>query len=212
MDRPALTTRLAFAKRAFSFAALCRLSPAMLLLLGCLLAAGCGDSKASKQQTAVAQEDPQGEFEWGVTRLKRALRLFRPSSVDGLNIIEQKVDPKFFAPSDANSQYSAQITITTKTAFLHGKRPTKKSNKKDDPSDDSSGIDDPLAEQFEDEGKLLDLPGIGPQAPVTISPRVETRSLENETVFDMVYVDGYWKLTKQPELKHEQLWFEYAFE
>jgi len=173
---------------------------------------GCNESSEPTPATStVAKQDPAAEFEWGVTRLRRALRLFRPSSSNGINITEQTVDTKLTSPDETTPNYTAAITVTTETSFLHGRRSAPTAAAKKGSAEELSALEDPIADDF-DSADLLAQSGIGAKGPSGITPRLETRNFENKTVFDMIYVSGKWQLTKQPELKHEQLWFEYAFE
>jgi len=177
----------------------------MVVVLG--FNSGCGESNTAPQP-AVIVEDPVGEFEWGMTRLERALRLFRPSAVGGLSISEREMTHELIPPNDKNSNYTALVTIVSKASFLHGKR-LKKKKETSEASKNESKIDDPLSEQ-DDYSKFIDIPGTGSR-PVD-TPKLETRSLDSTTVFELAYLEGHWKLTKQPEKKHEQIWFEYAFD
>ena len=185
----------------------------MLIVSGILFAQGCGGSTAKQQKVQVTQEDPQGEFEWGIERLERALYEFSPSRAAGLNITERKVKHELFPPTEANPAYTARVSITTETSFLHGRRSGEKDQNPAVVREEPAAIDDPLEDEADEVTEFIDLPGTGPQAPAAASTRIETRTLENETVFDMIYVEGQWKLTQQAELKkHEKLWFKYAFE
>jgi len=179
---------------------------AAILVLSIGFSCGCADQPS----VAVVQEDPAGEFEWGMTRLQRALRLFRPSGVDGLNVTERKVEYELIPPDDQNSNYTARVTIVSETSFLHGKRLLQKEEKS--AAQAALEFEDPLAEETDEYRKLIELPGTGPQAPAVAPTRIEPRSLDSKTVFELAYVQGHWKLTQTPEKKHEQLWFEYAFD
>jgi len=174
-----------------------------------VLAIGCGGTNSNQQQDGVIQEDPEGEFEWGMTRLKRALRLFRPSSSDGL-VTKRDVEYELIPPNNKNSNYAARVTVVSETSFLHGKRKIKK-EKKAETIKEEPKLDDPLANK-EDFAEYLDIPGTGSRSPIISTPPIDTRSLDSRSIFEMVYAEGKWKLTQQPKLKHEQLWFEYAFE
>ncbi len=179
------------------------------LVMAMLLAIGCGGTNSNQQQEEVTQEDPEGEFEWGMTRLKRALRLSRPGISDGL-VTKRDVEYELIPPSGKNSNYSARVTVVSATSFLHGKRKIKKKEKEETAKEEPK-LDDPLANK-EDFAEYLDIPGTGSRTPAVATAPIDTRSLDSKSVFEMVYTEGKWKLTQQPKLKHEQLWFEYAFE
>jgi len=187
------------------------LATSMLSALGLMFAVGCGGTVANPKQAAPISEAPLKEFEWGMKRLERALQLYRPGGSKGLNITDRKLDSQLFPPNDENPTYRARVTITTEIAFMHGRRKSTKEGESNEAPDESPEIDDPFAEKSDDWDQLIDSPGTGPRASAAAA-RIETRSLENETIFDMAYVEGHWRLVRQPELKHEQLWFKYAFE
>ncbi len=169
---------------------------------------GCG-SGSDKPPTNVVQEDPVGEFEWGMTRLKRALRISRPNGSDGVSISARKVVYKLNPPDDKTPHYTASITITSEASFLHAQRKVKEKEKAK--AEKESDISDPLADK-DDYTKFVDIPGAGPQAPGVAIPILESPTIENKSIFEMAYLNGHWMLTQTPEEKHEQLWFEYAFE
>jgi len=181
------------------------------LPLMALLALGCGSPTTSEQQANVVKEDPEGEFQWGIHRLERALRVFRPSSADGLNVTDRNLDHELFPPSDANATYTARVTITTEASFLHAKRQLRKGERPSSTDRKGLEIEDPLAEKSE-VTEFIDIPGTGTNIPAVAAVRIKPRTIENKTVFDLVYRKGRWKLKEQPELDHEQMWFEYAFD
>jgi len=175
-----------------------------------LCSTGCEETKTAAE-IAKDRADPEGEFEWGMERLKRALRDFSPSGADGVKVTDRKVEHKFFPPDKEHPNYRARVTITTETAFLHDKRGPKEAEA-EPKEDEEPKIDDPLNDPEDEYSKVLDGAGTGPAGGNKPAVAIEPRILESETVFELAYLDGKWKLTKQPEKKHEQLWFEYAFD
>ena len=173
-----------------------------------LLTSGCGSPAPSEQQ-AETKTDPEGEFEWGMRRLDRALRVFKPSGVNGMSVTRE-LNHKLFPPGDQNPNYTAHVTVSSKTLFLHAKRIRKANENPSANQQEKSEIEDPYAEKLT-VPDLVDIPGTGSQAPVAAPTRIEPRTIESETLFELVYSEGRWKLSNQPELEHEQLWFEYAF-
>ena len=170
------------------------------------LALGC-ESHTKQPSAAVVQEAPVKKFEWGMTLLKRVLRKSRPNGAEGLSVTGREVEYELIPPNDKNPNYTAVVTVVSKTSFLHGK-PTQK-KKRESKAAKESEILDPLAEK-DDYTKFIDIAGTGPGTkPLS---RIETRSLHSKSVFEMTYTNGRWKLNKQPEKKYEQLWFEYAFD
>ncbi|MGI9430107.1 MAG: hypothetical protein ACR2NM_15715 [Bythopirellula sp.] len=198
-------TRMATSRR-HSLMRVGYLSLATTLVLGL----GCGDSQTEPLQTTGVQADPGGEFEWAMTRLERALRLFRPNSAEGL-VTKRDLKYEWFPPTDATPNFTARVTVVSETSFLHGRR--ERVEKEEKPSEKKAAkLDDPLAPKEDGYAEFVDIPGVGPGAPSAPPTRISTRSLDEESVFEMAYVDGKWELTEQPKLKHEQLWFEYAFQ
>ncbi len=174
-----------------------------------LLASGCGES-ADSESSSVLQADPIREFEWGMTRLKRTVRISRPSGADGILVVDRKLKHKVFPPNDAQPNYTARVTIATETVLLQGRRKGKE--KKIAAPTKESTIKDPLADQFEEHRKFIDIPGSGPQASTVASPILETRSIESKSVFELEYIEKHWQLTEVPKVEYEKLWFEYAFD
>ena len=166
---------------------------------------GCDSS--AKQPSVVVKEAPIEEFEWGMTLLKRILRLSRPKGVEGINVTNREIQHELFPPSDKNPNYTAVVTVVSKTNFLPGKFAREKQETPEAAKEFT--IDDPLAEK-DDYSEYIKIAGTGPGTKPRA--RIETRSLDNKSVFEMTYLDGHWKLDKQPAKKHEQLWFEYAFD
>jgi|GEM_PF-4999960 len=187
-----------------------RLLIGLLALQGLQLLVGCEASDLDPSPATIVSESPEKEFAWGMERLNRALH-FRPSGTSGLSITDRQVSHELLAPDQQNPNYRARVIITTKTAYLHDKRqsPQKKLAKK---KENAPIIDDPLADPEDELAKVLEIPGTGPQTEGALSARIEPRSTVSETVFELVYREGKWQLTEQPEKTHEQLWFEYAFD
>ena len=181
----------------------------MLVTLGAL--AGCGNSNAKQQQDGPTS-DPVAEFEWGMKRLDHVLRVSKPNSSDGLHVLGRDLHHSWTPPSGENSSYTARVEVRTRTTFLHGKRSLKK-EEEDQKAEQKKKpeIDDPLAPKNDELAELIDIPGVGPKAPPAAAV-IEPREVEDISVFELIYVDGRWQLTKQPELEHEQLWFKYAFD
>lgn len=176
-----------------------------------LLLPGCGESSSkSPKQQAAAETDPNAEFEWGMQRLDRALRLSRPSTSDGL-FTERKMSYEVFKPSGDTDHHTAKVTITTESEFIHGKRKVDKKEASKTDQKNELNYEDPREDKSGEVQELVDFPGVGPKAPKASAPSIEPRSLENQVVFDLAYLDEQWQLQTEPEHTYEQLWFEYAF-
>ena len=189
-------------------------------------ALGCGNNPSKPSQTAKVQQDPEGEFEWAMTRLERALRLNRPTSAKGI-VTKRELEHELFPPSEVEPNYTARVTIFSKASFLHGRREVAK-KEKEQPEPEPVPLDDPIAPKDDKYVDFVEIPHTGPGAPPVAPPKIETRSLDSKTVAELTYAEGTWELTdlklftltaegaweltEQPELKHQQLWFDYAFQ
>ncbi len=172
-----------------------------------MFALGCGGSNATPEPTVAG---PVAKFKFGLERLERALR-FQPSSANGIQVTKRNLDHEIFPPDDAHANYRARVTIVMESVYLHGKRSAKEDEESEEKAKESE-IDDPLADKSVELTKLLEFPRAGPRVPAAVSPKIETRSIKNESVFELAYVEEHWQLTTKPEKKSEQLWFEYAFD
>ncbi len=144
-------------------------------------------------------------------RLERALRLSRPSTADGM-FTQRSMDYEVIAPNGTTSYYTAKVTITTETEFIHGKRKPKNNIAEKKPeSQNEAGFEDLLAEESEAAENLTEVPGTDPNAPKAFASAVEPRTMESKAEFELAYLDEKWQLQTKPEHKYEQLWFKYAF-
>ncbi len=196
-------------QRPYSFVRFFCLAAIMLPGLG--FGIGCGGSSADQSSSSVVQDDAVGDFEWGMKRLKRALRNFRPSGDGGFFVTDRNVEDELIPPNEKTPYYTARVTVTSKGSFMHAKRGPKK-EKPEAEQDEESKIEDPLAEKDDDLSKYLDIPGTGSRSSSGGAVSVGPRELDIKSVFELAYIEGHWKLTKTPEKKYQQLWFEYAFD
>lgn len=179
---------------------------------------GCDEvsnsAQPASQQSAQAGPDPVGDFEWGIERLERALRVFRPRGGDGVAVTERKVEHELFPPHDTVDHYTARIVVTSETAFIHGQRAMEEKLQSQEKQEQSLQEDvEALLDRKDDESaKMIDLKNVGPQAPDAPAADVDTRSVDNRTVFELAFLDGRWKLTNEPKFEYEKEWFKYAFE
>ncbi|MEM8946906.1 MAG: hypothetical protein AAGD11_17155 [Planctomycetota bacterium] len=181
----------------------------IVLTLATICLPGCGGTSAS-QRAEQAKNLPKKQFEWGMERLQRALRLSRPSTADGL-YTERKMTYELIEPTDDSDRFTAKVTVTTAAEFIHGRRKVGAGEDGEASSEDKPQPEDPLSDKSDELTKLLDLPGAGPQAPTAPAPIIEPRSLDSEAVFELAYLGGKWSLQTEPEHRYEKMWFEYAF-
>ena len=181
-------------------------------MLAILLISGCDKSSSSPTNEAVSapQVDPKEQFEWGIRRLERMLKRTRPSTADGL-YTERKMTYELFAPDGAQEQYSAVVTISTESEFIHGKRNIGKKDEKKSEEAAKPKFEDPNDADSRLVDEAFDIPGMGPKAPKTTAPPIETRTIETEQVFELIYRDQQWQLKSPPEEELGKRWFEYAF-
>ncbi len=164
----------------------------------------------------------EADFEWAMERLQHAIEMFQPPSNLGIRVI-RNLDYQLTPPDAAHSNYTARVTITTKTIYSPGrsispgekrkqqqeeaeKKAAERNAKRDkfalpgeEPITGSTTIDDAL-EQID-------------RRPVEIvDPSIPRQELELTEEFDLEYVDGEWKQLNRAEEEHIQLWFDYALE
>ena len=185
--------------------------PLSLLVLILILSgnSGCNKEPQTQLKTTQAKHLPVKQFEWGMERLQRALDFSKPSLADGL-YTDRKMAYELIEPTaGSDDRYTAKVTVTSTTEFIHEKRKTSDKDQKEIKNKDQAeklklGNVDPLEQ-------VLELPGAGPQVSTVPPPKVEPRSIDNQIVFDLAYMDGKWKLQTEPDHEYQKMWFKYAF-
>jgi len=182
-------------------------------LVPTLFGVGCESSRSdvdSKQLDDPIKED----FDWAMVRLRRAIETFTPSANLGLSI-KRKFSYELIPPDSTQPLYTARVVVDSKMAY----KPRRFSPATEDAlasapkAADSAFAEELLAKRENDPTGLLGDFATGPAPKATvIEPLVDAPSAEERTVYELVYRDDRWQLETEPESKHEQMWFEYAFQ
>ena len=181
---------------------------------------GCGHAP-SPQSPALILHTPETRFDWAIERLGQALEMSKPTGVEALHV-RRDMSHQLYPPDESNPSYRARITIESVSMYYAtngGKRKEKASKKKRESSKPKKDllIDDPFAH---DQERLLadapieylDLPGIGPKAPLSVKAKVETPRVATKTSYEWIYREEKWELVEPPESNQERMWFEYALQ
>ena len=164
----------------------------------------------------------EASFEWAMERLQHAIEMSEPPSSLGIRS-KRDIDSKLIPPNKENSNYTATVTITTKTVYNPGRltsprelQEKEQEHKKqqaaiekakrdvfalpgEDPITGTTTIDDQLGQVEQEEYEVP-------------NPVVPKQELELKEEFNLEYVDGVWKQLNRAEEEHIQLWFDYALE
>jgi hypothetical protein len=186
------------------------------LLLGTvLLAAGCDGPEMPVPPPRESTNPAEDDFVWIIERMEHALKMFQPPSNLGLSI-KQDLQYKVIPPSDKQTNYTAIVTITTKSSYNHGKIPSRRERNeaaKKKAAEEDVELDDPYSLPGEQTDGLdikvpsVEQPAREVPAPVIPAPRaVEKR----EFVFE--YVDNHWELKTKDLEQPEKMWFDYALQ
>ena len=188
------------------------------LTVAVMFSLGCEKSRPAAPSTSVSRDSPEGQFDWAMQRLERAVLDFRPSRRAGLRIGNQKISHELFPPDATRSHYTARVTIESKTQYVHdqqllaSKRDEKrqerlKQEKARRKFEQESEIEGPLAESFMEQMEEIAAEPRLQDAPEVLIENLEKSDLK---VFDLAYLKGRWELQTEPKTEYERLWFEYA--
>ena len=183
-----------------------------------LFLVGCEKSRPVATPASVERNTPEGQFNWIMQRLERAVLDFRPSQRAGLKIGKPKINHEIFPPDDKNSYYTARVTIESETIYVHDKpllgadREKKrqgrlKQERERRKIEQESEIDDPLAEKFMQQMEEI---AAKPRTPTVPDATIDNPRATDLKVYDLAYLQGQWELRSEPETDHERLWFQYA--
>jgi hypothetical protein len=193
------------------------------LALVLALSFGCEERKPDIPSERVDTSTPEGQFEWAMQKLERAVVEFQPSSVDGLRVGERRVSYEIFPPDDKRKHLSARVTIESEMVYVHEmpakslkeqreeqRRERARANfeqqvKSNDPLEATEV--DPLEQKFLSQMEEMATESRGPRIS---EPVLETPELSDSKVYELAYLDSRWQLQTKPETDHERLWFEYA--
>ncbi|WP_148076026.1 hypothetical protein [Bythopirellula goksoeyrii] len=164
----------------------------------------------------------EADFDWAMDRLNHAIEMFHPPSSLGIRVTRD-MDYELFPPNAEHSNYTARVTVTTKTIYVHGKPVSPSKNRREaqekakkqkaeeqaerdpfalpgeEPITGTTTIDDEIAQIDQDPA-------------TTIDPSIPPQEIELKEEFDLEYKDGTWKQLNRAEEEHIQLWFDYALQ
>jgi hypothetical protein len=189
------------------------------LLLAMAIFTGCGSEMPMpppRESTNPAEDD----FFWAMERMKHAMEMFRPSSSQLR--VKRELNYQLIPPSKSETNFTARVTIATKTVFIHD-TPSRVQERKDaeekkaKAAAEKLGLDDPFG-PVEDPLAAEDglMQGNAPLAEVPISeipdPRLPTHEIKEEKEYLLKYVDDQWRLETSELEDAERMWFDYALQ
>jgi hypothetical protein len=187
-----------------------------LLMLALGFCMGCGPEMPTpppKVFGSSAEED----FDWAMTRMKHAFKMFRPSSSDGLSM-KRELDYELIPPSKEQAKYTARVTIATRAVFradlpsAEAKKRRAEANK-----EEKVKLDNPFKipnETGAEEGVIPvpEVPLAELNDPEIAEPQIPTQQLKEKKDFFLEYASDRWELTT-PELEeNERMLFDYALQ
>jgi hypothetical protein len=163
----------------------------------------------------------EDSFHWAMERMNHAMEMFRPPSSLGLHVrrtITHKVTP----PGEGRPNYTAVVTISTKSTFDHGEVPTARERKqaREEKAREAAkkmGLDDPFGPVDEDPATrdplALPEPGSATLGEDDVAdPPIPAQELTEKDDYQLEYIENQWKLLNEDMEKHEQMWFDYALQ
>lgn len=189
-----------------------------LLLHGSLLGmvlilAGCDGPEMPAPPPRESTNPAEDDFAWIIERMQHALKMFQPPSNLGLSI-KQDLQHKVIPPSDKQPNYTAIVTITTKSIYNHGKIPsTRERVQAKDTVNDDIKLDDPYDLPHEQRDSLrIDVPSVEKPVREVPAPVIPAQRAVEKREFLLEYVDKNWVLTSKELEKTEKMWFDYALQ
>jgi hypothetical protein len=190
------------------------------VLAACSAMVGCEPEMPQpppRQSTNPAEDS----FYWAIDRMNHAMEMFRPPSSLGL-YVRRTITHKVTPPGDGRPNYTAVVTISTKSMFDHGQIPTAKARKqaKEDKSREAAkklGLDDPFGPVDEDPATrdplALPEPGSATLGSDDVAdPPIPAQELSEKKDYRLEYIENQWKLLNEDMEEHEQMWFDYALQ
>lgn len=192
--------------------------PFSCIFVSLLLSIGCEGSRSSVSGSKKPVDPAKADFDWAMERLRRAIETFTPPAGLGLRV-KRKLSFELFPPSELKTDYTAKVIVESKSAF----EPRRFTSDIDDELKQAEAsrleaADSALVDEFSEKREndptafLNELPKNSQWKPKTTGSLVKAPSINERSVYELVYLDERWQLVTQPEAKHEQLWFEYALQ
>lgn len=189
-----------------------------VLLLGMALLAGCDGPEMPMPPPRESTNPAEDDFAWAMERLEHALTMFQPPSSLGLSV-KRGLDYKLILPTDDVPNYTARVTISTRSTFNHGVTSSAKERKQAERKKAAAQelkLDDPYALPGENS---LDADELGIKVPAVDlpehevpEPNIPTQKLEEKKDYLLEYIDTRWQLQTEGLETNERLWFDYALE
>lgn len=188
------------------------------MLLAVTFPAGCSGPEMPVPPPRESTNPAEDDFVWAMERMEHALTMFQPPSNLGLSV-KRDLDYKLIPPTAAQPNYTAQVTISTRSIFNHGatlsakerqRAERKKAGAEELKLDDPYGLpgDDPLA--ADDLG--IKVPPVELPSREVPEPNIPAQKLEEKKNYLLEYVDQRWKLQTQSLEENERMWFDYALQ
>ncbi|WP_146448280.1 hypothetical protein [Bythopirellula polymerisocia] len=164
----------------------------------------------------------EADFEWAMERLRHAIEMFLPPSSLGIRV-KREMDYELNPPDKDNSNYTADVTITTRTIYSAGRltSPREQQKKEQERKEKQAAIEKAKRDVFA-------LPGEEPITGTTTSdddlnkieqdtaevpnPVVPQPELDYKDEIKLEYVNDKWKQLNRAKEEHVQLWFDYALQ
>ena len=196
-----------------------RLNLILCLLSVCL---GCSGEASTPSTNHASVNTPQGQFEWAMQRLERAILDFGPSGSSGLIAGNRRISHELFEPEGESGHYTALVTVTTEATYVPDTLPSvvdkekarEKKREKMRKMEALNRIDgsenevfDPLADRFSQQMEDLAAEGGGP---TKTAPLIEAPTTEETKIYELAYLEDRWQLQTEVSTEHEELWFQYA--
>jgi hypothetical protein len=188
-----------------------RFLPALGLVLLSILGCDTSDSAALRAKKALPK--PEAEFNWVIMRLEHALEMFRPSGL-GLQS-KREMTYQLNPPNESQVNYTALVTISSKTFFRSDYLPPAKVIKKEKPEFDYNAYgnileDDPLADPLNNPSQ--EYAELATKKPVIASTPTPIPSIDEVENFELAHLEGKWRLITKTASDRAQNWFDYALE
>lgn len=192
----------------------------LVALYGSLLAAmlmlpGCGGPEMPVPPARESTNPAEDDLTWIIERMEHALRMFQPPSNMGLSI-KRDIAYKVIPPSDKQPDYTAIVTVTTKTIYNHGmvastrerEQSKKNATKGDIKLDDPYQL--PNEEGLDDLG--IDVPSVEQPTREVPAPVIPAQRAVEKREFLLKYVNDQWELQTKDLEESEKMWFDYALQ
>jgi hypothetical protein len=201
------------------------MSARTVVLGACVLMACCGivgcDPEMPQPPPRESTNPAEDSFHWAMERMNHAMEMFRPPSSLGL-YVRRTITHKVTPPGNGQPNYTAVVTILTKSMFDHGQIPTAEERKKAKEAKAREaakklGLDDPFGPMDEDPATRDPLaipePGAATLGSDDVAdPPIAAQEMTEKKDYRLEYIENQWKLLNDDIEDHEKMWFDYALQ